>query len=186
MIVVGGYEPGYGSRLAYDDAWAFDLATSGRTQLNPANGPNPEWWEQSAVLDPARHGVVVLQDGYLWALELGEHGPRHSGARVADADAVSTPPLESAASVLALYGARPNPIATEGVVEFSLPDGSPAPLELFDIAGRRVWTQDVGRLGAGPHSVRLSDPRTMAPGVYLLRLTHGEATRETKLVRLPR
>jgi hypothetical protein len=72
-----------------------------------------------------------------------------------------------------LAGARPNPVARDLRVAFSLPDGAPARLDLMDLAGRRLAGREVGTLGPGNHLVDLAQDRTLAPGVYLLRLTRG-------------
>ncbi len=59
-------------------------------------------------------------------------------------------------------------------VEFTLPDGSPARLELMDVAGRALVSQQVGSLGPGRHALDLSSGRPFAPGIYFLRLTQNE------------
>jgi hypothetical protein len=41
-----------------------------------------------------------------------------------------------------------------------------------DLAGRRVFSREVGAMGPGTHSLSLGG--RMAPGVYWLRLTQGE------------
>ena len=84
----------------------------------------------------------------------------------------------------ALHGARPNPSAGHLTVAFSLPDGSPANLELVDVAGRRVFQREVGSLGAGFHVIPIE--RTGLPaGIYGLRLTqHGHTlTSKVSVVR---
>ena len=74
-------------------------------------------------------------------------------------------------SVLALAGARPNPTSGPILVSFSLGSSSPAALEMFDVAGRRVFAREVGALGAGEHVVRLDEGGTRVPaGLYFLRL----------------
>ena len=75
---------------------------------------------------------------------------------------------------LALSGLRPNPGQGDATISFSLPDAAPAQLELLDIAGRIVVTRDVGGLGRGNHTLNLAVGRTLAPGVYLLRLTQSK------------
>ena len=74
---------------------------------------------------------------------------------------------------LALAGLRPNP-ATGGdlTIAFTLPDASQATLELLDVAGRRVESRAVGALGPGRHTVRLDEERSIAAGVYWVRLSH--------------
>ena len=62
-------------------------------------------------------------------------------------------------------------------MHFSLASRAPARLELLDVTGRRHFAQDVGALGAGGHSIRLSPERRLAPGIYLIRLHQEGATR---------
>jgi hypothetical protein len=91
-------------------------------------------------------------------------------------------PVETALQ-FALEGLRPNPaLGVRMLVHFALPDGAPASLELFDLAGRRVVERPVGELGAGPHAVELSPARRLAAGVYLLRLTQGALSRSVRAV----
>jgi hypothetical protein len=78
-----------------------------------------------------------------------------------------------AAPPLGLQGLRPNPAIRDAFVAFSLPDASPARLELLDLAGREVLAREVGDLGVGNHVVNLSAGRALAPGIYLVRLTRG-------------
>jgi hypothetical protein len=70
-------------------------------------------------------------------------------------------------------------------MRFALPDAAPAILELFDVAGRRLWSRDVGSLGPGEHEVRLGDGAWFPPGLYLTRLTQGDhmATARVAIVR---
>ena len=75
------------------------------------------------------------------------------------------------ASEFTLSGQRPNPATTDITVAFSLPDASPARLELLDVAGRTLAAREVGPLGRGGHVMHLAQGHSLAPGVYLLRLT---------------
>lgn len=74
------------------------------------------------------------------------------------------------ALALALEGFRPNPAAGSPVVAFTLPDASPARLELFDVAGRQVLAREVGSLAAGRQQVSLADAG-ISPGLYVIRLS---------------
>jgi hypothetical protein len=76
----------------------------------------------------------------------------------------------SSGFALALAGSRPNPAITGLDVAFTLGDGSPATLELLDLAGRSVRRRDVGALGAGPHLVDLKGAEPLKPGFYVVRL----------------
>ena len=89
------------------------------------------------------------------------------------------------AAEFGLDGTRPNPAGRDLRVAFSLPDGSPARLELFDLTGRRITAREVGELGAGGHLVSLAQDRSLPPGVYLLRLTRGGHSLAARAIVLP-
>jgi len=74
---------------------------------------------------------------------------------------------------------RPNPARGGALtVRFTLPTTAPARLELLDVSGRRITSQDVG---AGQHTLDLGRGRQLAPGLYLVRLTQGANTRTTRV-----
>jgi len=81
---------------------------------------------------------------------------------------------------LMLAGVRPNPTRSEFSVVFTLPDESPARIELLDLAGRRLLTRDLAGLGPGSHVVGLPETRTLPAGVYLVRLTQGRRSVTTR------
>jgi hypothetical protein len=102
-------------------------------------------------------------------------------------DAVVTLGLQSTGApprprVLALYGALPNPAREDLSVAFSLVSDGPATLELFDVAGRRVWSRAVGSLGPGQHVVRIGNERKIRSGIYVVRLNAEGRNLKTKAV----
>ncbi len=106
-------------------------------------------------------------------------GDRGRGARGAERAA-----LAAQDSRLALEPPRGGPSRDGSVhVEFTLPDGAPARLELMDIAGRLVASSEVGFLGPGRHEFPLG--RGLASGIYLVRLNHpqGQARAKVAVVR---
>jgi hypothetical protein len=82
----------------------------------------------------------------------------------------------------ALTGPRPNPSVGEVSAVFSLPDATPARLELMDIAGRRIATREVGALGPGNHVVPLAPGHPLPGGIYLLRLTRGGRSLSARVI----
>ncbi|HET9327532.1 MAG TPA: T9SS type A sorting domain-containing protein [Candidatus Eisenbacteria bacterium] len=77
---------------------------------------------------------------------------------------------------------RPNPTIGGGLhVAFALPTRAAARLELLRVSGRRVLAREVGSLGVGRHTVNLAAVRSVAPGLYWVRLTQG-ANRQTTRV----
>jgi hypothetical protein len=100
------------------------------------------------------------------------------GAAIPVAVPGSTPPP----GVLWLEPPRPNPSQGEFSVGFTLSDNSPAKLELFDLAGRRMDSREVGTLGAGRHSARFGDGTRLAPGLYFVKLERGGVVGSSRLV----
>jgi hypothetical protein len=68
-------------------------------------------------------------------------------------------------------GSTPNPARGPFLANVATAGREPAALELIDIAGRRVWRQEVA--GAGRQVVRVADGARLASGVYRLRLKQG-------------
>lgn len=66
-------------------------------------------------------------------------------------------------------------------VELTLPDASPARLDLVDVAGRAVVSREVGSLGPGRHAFDLSEGRALGPGIYFLRLMHAAGEVRTRV-----
>jgi hypothetical protein len=70
----------------------------------------------------------------------------------------------------ALAGAVPNPSSGAMRIDFTLADRSPATIELFDPAGRRIAYREVGSEGAGTHTWLVGEAAELPPGLYLIRL----------------
>jgi hypothetical protein len=181
LLVIGGYAGPMGGRLP-DDAIALDLGSNTWSDIAPPGSSHPRWLQATAVWDSRRKRTLVFQSDAVWAIESARvHGD--TGGIAHDHERT---PRATGAPVLALRGARPNPAAGQASIEFTLPDAAPATLELLDIAGRRVWSQDVSALGSGAHRVQVGSGCALAPGLYVVRLNRGTVTQSCKLVRLPR
>ncbi len=66
-------------------------------------------------------------------------------------------------------------------VSLVLATNSNAQLEVMDVQGRRVQTQEIGALGAGAHEVDLPFSGR-SPGLYFVRLHQGRETRSAKVM----
>ena len=179
LIVVGGRPGGFFYIHIPDDSWALALDSNRWTRLGVPTDLHTGWATSPAVYDARRDRTLVFQGDIVWALASG-HAPQQSRPGVVPEDMTGGP----RSSGLALGGAAPNPSAGEMSVRFVLPDAGLATLELLDLAGRLLWRQDVGPLGAGAHVVRVSPARPIAPGLYLLRLSHGATALTSKVVQL--
>ncbi len=88
-------------------------------------------------------------------------------------------------ATLAIEGPRPNPGRGALDLAILLPGPGPATLEVFDVAGRRVAAREFGVLGAGRHRARIGAGERLAPGMYVIRLTHGGRSVATRGVISP-
>jgi hypothetical protein len=85
------------------------------------------------------------------------------------------------ATVFELHGARPNPAVGVPMVDFTLDRTGEVRLELLDIAGRMAGSR-TAVLEPGRHLLPLAMARSIAPGVYLVRITHSGRTATTRVV----
>jgi len=138
-------------------------------------------WSMLANLSPDGTGKVTFEDRavvpgvrYGYRLSWTASGAPHLGGETW---------IQMPSAVLSLSGLRPNPGMSSNLqVAYSLPDGSPATLELIDVAGRRVASREVGGLGAGAHVVPLESSVPVAAGLYWLRLRQGSQSLVAKSV----
>ena len=160
-------------RLVWHGAEASLLAVN----VERRSGVSPEWVRVgSAVADAV--GRIEFEDRsvrpggrYAYRLVWTEHG----AAQATDETWVEVPrSLE-----LALDGFRPNPSPGRASVTFVLPAAGPARMEVLDVAGRRVFSRDIGALGPGRHAVPL-DGTPLTPGVYVIRLVRDGRVLHTR------
>ena len=138
-----------------------------RTEVTP--------WVPLAKLSADGSGIIKFEDTHVTAgLRYGYRlGVLTGGAEEFVGETWVDVP---STSKFALSGLRPNPATKNLMAAFSLPNSEPAQLTLLDVSGRMVVAREVGELGAGSHVLDLMPGRTIAPGVYLLRLTgHGHS-----------
>jgi hypothetical protein len=151
----------------------------------------PDGAEPGALLERSTNGVAwtalgVIANGSEWMDRDVIPGTRYAyrASATVGGVAVTGEPIwvrTPESYVLALAGAFPNPSVDDLMVRFSLPDASSAMLELFDVAGRSVLVKDVGTMGPGEHSLRLAQRGSLAPGIYMLRLTRGATALTSRL-----
>ena len=131
-----------------------------------------ERWRALAVLEPDGRGRLAFVDRDVRA------GSRYGYRLRYRDDGVERLTAETwvdvpAALTLALEGFRPNPAVGPPAVAFTLPDASPARLELLDVSGRRLVGREGGALAPCRPLLRLDQGPPLAPGLYVLRLAQG-------------
>jgi hypothetical protein len=179
MLIIAGAQ---GRSIAeFNDVWYLDLTSNQWSRSDPSGGPTPQWFNHAAVYDSRRDRIVMFENAYLWALELSPTGR----ARAESRDLASSPAsIEEPSPELGLRTQSPALGRSVTHAEVILPDAAPASLQLFDLAGRRIWSREVGSLGRGAHPIDVAAGEHLAAGIYLLRLTHGASTLSAKVVRL--
>lgn len=91
-------------------------------------------------------------------------------------------PSDFAAGRLAI-SATPNPATRSRIhLTLSLPDPSAARVDLLDLAGRRIASEDVPGSGPGLRSLAIGAGRGIAPGLYLARLTQNGISRTARIM----
>jgi len=83
-------------------------------------------------------------------------------------------------ATFALSAPRPNPARGAVTFDLTLPDDSPARVELLDVAGRVLRTQRVR--GPGAHPVSFGALESCAPGLYFARATTAAGARTQRVV----
>jgi hypothetical protein len=90
-----------------------------------------------------------------------------------------------AAASLALRPCHPNPFNPSTTLSFTLPQGGPARVAVYDVAGRAVRTLIDTTLGAGAHDAtwdgRNDAGRAVSAGGYVARLEFGAQTRSVRM-----
>lgn len=74
-----------------------------------------------------------------------------------------------------LLSSRPNPFSGTPRIELGLSFESTVTVEVFDIAGRHMFSSDVGLLLAGVHAIPVDGATELTPGVWFfrVRMPHG-------------
>ena len=98
--------------------------------------------------------------------------------RILPSTLVGVSPQRHAA--LALSAPRPNPARGSISLDVTLPDDSPARVELLDVAGRVLRAQLVH--GAGAHAIAFADLATLTPGLYFARVSHPLGSETSRVV----
>lgn len=80
----------------------------------------------------------------------------------------------------------PNPVRASAAVAFSLAADGDVHAELFDLAGRRVWSRQYERLLAGPQALTLGarDVARLPVGIYLVRISGPGTLANGRLTRV--
>jgi hypothetical protein len=96
---------------------------------------------------------------------------------------VDVPPVQAGARLAIRPAANPMSRTRIGFL-VELPAAGDVRIELLDISGRRVASQRIGTLSAGPHEIEFTPSHPLSPGVYLVRLVQARGMVTTRVVSL--
>ncbi len=146
--------------------------------------PGEDWLDRSSV-DADASGWVAFEDTGLLSgvsYRYRTHGSVQGATYYSPEIAVVMP---GAQLTLAIQAMSANPVtASRLAFAITLPEASPARLELIDVSGRLIESQDLGALGAGRHVVRPSTAITHRAGIVFARLTQGARLATTRIALL--
>jgi len=124
---------------------------------------------------------TTVPGGYYKLSAVDRNGNESAFALAGPSSVTSVGAGAGAGLAFSLEAVHPNPARGGAIpVSFALTSAEPARLEMIDVAGRLVVRLEVGPLGAGPHEANLSPGRSLAPGLYFVRLRQGAAVRTAR------
>lgn len=150
-------EPDYGASIS------LDLVDGGN---GTAIAAWTSWRRGSFAMLLTPHGVVTTE----------RRVEQRPPSRPLDRDAVAMHPE------LSISGVEPQPVTAGGFIRLTLSGSGPARLAVFDLAGRSVWTFDIGGMGSGEHRVPFAPAAHLPDGVYLMRLTQGDRVVTSRVI----
>ena len=109
----------------------------------------------------------VYNTGVIYAATYGKGVYRCENYKKDFASVPETPSVESVA--INMY---PNPVSSQATLSFELKESCNVSYQVFDMMGRMVMSQNLGRFAEGEHQVNLN-AENLSTGSYILRLSQG-------------
>ena len=78
---------------------------------------------------------------------------------------------------------QPNPFNDQLTTEFELSEATDIKLELFSVAGQKLYQRNYHHLAAGTQNIRLSELTSLSEGIYFLTLTTKQGTAVRKVIK---
>ena len=127
---------------------------------------------------------VVWPSGHVDVLV---HLPANQRVRVKEGEALGTAvePSRVPERAFRLLGNAPNPFADATELTVQTPTAGPVRVAVYDLLGREVWYAEPSFAAGGPHRLRIEAGYLAGSGIYLYRLTFGDAVRTGTFVVLP-
>jgi hypothetical protein len=139
------------------------------TDKDVPNNGQFTWTVPPVLTEQAKVAVVLIEStdgGYVVDGVLGTSGT----FTIREASGIG----DQVRAQLALHITSPAASSHGLEVTFSLPEAKSASISLYDVAGRRVASHEVGDLGAGVHTTRFGEGISLPAGIYVVQLIQGE------------
>lgn len=75
----------------------------------------------------------------------------------------------------------PNPVSSQATLSFDLKESCNVSYQVFDLTGRMVMSQNMGRMNEGEHQVNIN-AENLSSGSYILRLNQGAKNNSVKFM----
>ena len=109
----------------------------------------------------------VHNTGIIYAATYGKGVFRCENYKKTSTSVPETPAV--AETTVSLY---PNPVQDEATLSFTATENTTVNFQVFDLSGRMVMSQNVGRVAEGAHELRINT-ENLSTGSYILRLNQG-------------
>lgn len=119
----------------------------------------------------------VHNTGVIYAATYGRGVFRCENYKRDFADVPDMPAVDNTVAV-SMY---PNPVRDEATISFELENSTNVSYQVYDITGRMVMNQNLGRLTEGSHQVNINT-ENLSTGSYILRLNQGAANAAVKFM----
>lgn len=170
-IVTGYSDEGFLTKL-----WEYNPTIDVWTQKSDFAGDGRNEAAAFVIGDKAYVGLGFINGVDVWDLQ---------GATFFNDFYSYTPDTETSINALVdgtSVSIYPNPSQSETTLRCELPSSTDVRIELTDLSGRRILTQDYFSQSAGVHSFNV-DTKRCSPGVYLLNTTIGNNKQVFKVVK---
>ena len=119
----------------------------------------------------------VHNTGIIYAATYGKGVFRCENYKQYSGDNVPDTPANASVSVT-MY---PNPVCGQATLNFNLSESSNVSYQIFDMTGRMVMNQGLGRFAEGEHQVSIN-AESLSAGSYILRLNQGVSNASVKFL----
>ena len=119
----------------------------------------------------------VKNTGIIYAATYGRGVFRCENYKKDFASVPETPNVDNVVNV----NIYPNPVRSQATVSFDLMESCDVNYQVFDMAGRMVMNQNMGRLSEGMHQININ-AESLSAGSYILRLSQGAKNETVKFM----